>query len=295
MAQRHRARQPLFHSDVYVAPYASIRRNDINLYPGDNTDANENSRPIASYMQQDLRAGLDLGMPRGTWGKACAGVAQVWTAYHPRSSIIKATDNGDGDWSYQAAALSGGSTSQTVDTVGLTIDQLDDLLFPRHGFYLDSGAQFSLSQIDGSYNIAQARGLWAMSHGIYSVNAAIEAGGQFGGNRETPAYLFNLGGFQRLSAYAPDQFSGSYIRYGRVTGFAQRSKFDSGPLRGVLAGASLEAGNVWNSPQHFARGPWLTSASVFAGSTTVTGPVYLGLALAPGGTYNVYFQLGNRF
>lgn len=251
------------------------------------------SVPAQSLTSGTLR--LDLGMPRGTWGKARAGVAQVWTAYHPRSSIIKATDNGDGDWSYQDAALSGGSTSQTVGTVGLTIDQLDDLLFPRHGFYLDSGAQFSLSRIDGSYNIAQARGLWAMSHGIYSVNAAIEAGGQFGGNRETPAYLFNLGGFQRLSAYAPDQFSGSYIRYGRVTGFAQRSKFDSGPLRGVFAGASLEAGNVWNSPQHFARGPWLTSASVFAGSTTVTGPVYLGLALAPGGTYNVYFQLGNRF
>ncbi|MFX1676321.1 patatin-like phospholipase family protein [Paraburkholderia sp. A2WS-5] len=292
---RTELRQPLLHSDVYVAPYASIRRNDINLYPDDNTDAKENSRPIASYMQQDLRAGLGLGVPLGTWGKARAGIAQVWTAYHPRSSIITATDNGEGDWSYQAAALSAGSTSQTVGTVGMTVDQLDDSLFPRHGFYLDSGAQFSLNRNDGSYNIAQARGLWAASHGIYSVNAALEAGGQFGGNRDSSAYMFNLGGFQRLSAYAPDQFSGSYILYGRVTGFAQLSKFDSGPLRGVFAGASLEAGNVWNSPQHFARGPWLTSASVFAGSTTVIGPVYLGLAMAPGGTYNVYFQLGNRF
>nr|WP_237179685.1 patatin-like phospholipase family protein [Paraburkholderia sacchari] len=288
-------RQPLFHSDVYVAPYASIRRNVINFYPDDNTDAKENSRPLASYMQQELRAGLNLGVPLGNWGAARAGVAQVWTAYHPRSSIILATDNGNGDWSFQANALAVGSTSQTVAALGLTIDQLDDSLFPRHGFYLDSNAQLSLSQNDDSYNLAQARGLWAASHGIYSVNAALEAGGQFGGNRDAPAYLFNLGGFQRLSAYAPDQFSGGYILYGRVTGFAQLSRFDSGPLRGVFAGASLEAGNVWNSARHFARGPWLTSASVFAGSTTVIGPVYLGLAVAPGGTYNVYFQLGNRF
>lgn len=288
---RTELRQPVFGSDMYVAPYASIRRNDVNLY-GDNETSGQ---PFASYVQQDVRTGVDLGVPLGTGGLVRVGVAQVWTAYHPRSSVLTATDNGNGEVNYEATAWSSDSTTQTVGTIGLKIDQLDDPVFPRHGFYLDTNVQASLSQDDGSYNIASMRGLWAASHGIYSVNAAIEAGGPFGGNRGAQAYMFSLGGFQRLSAYAQDEFSGGYILYGRATGFAQLSKADTGPLRGVFAGASLEAGNVWNMPQRFARGPWLTSASVFVGSTTVIGPVYLGFAMAPGGTYNIYFQLGNRF
>ncbi|MFD1561774.1 patatin-like phospholipase family protein [Paraburkholderia silviterrae] len=287
---RTELRQPVF-GDVYVAPYAGIRRNDINLYSDDVT----NSEPIAKYVQQDVRAGIDIGVPLGNWGEVRAGVAQVWTSYKARSSILAMTDNGNGDWSFGTTQVTPESTSQAVGNVGIKIDQLDDPLFPRHGFYLDSNVQVSLTQSDGSYNLAHARGLWAASHGIFSVNAAIEVGGKFGADRGAPTYVFNLGGFQRLSAYAQDQFSGDYILYGRTTGFAQLSKADTGPLRGVFAGASLEAGNVWTWSRQFARGPWLTSASVFVGSTTMIGPVYLGFAMAPRGIYNVYFQLGNRF
>jgi NTE family protein len=98
-----------------------------------------------------------------------------------------------------------------------------------------------------------------------------------------------------LSAYEQDQFSGPYILYGRLTGLVEISKDSSGPLQAVFTGLSLEGGNVWNTSKQFARGPWLSSASVFVGTTTLIGPIYLGVAVAPGGVHNFYFQLGNRF
>jgi NTE family protein len=287
---RTELRQPVF-GNVYVAPYALIRRKDINLYGGDDGSG----LPLASYVQQELRAGVDAGVPLGSWGEVRAGIAQVHTSYQARSSILAAVDNGDGSQTLESGALALDSTTQTVAEVGLKIDQLDDPVFPRHGFFLNARMQTSLVSSDGKASGAYARGLWAVSRGGFSVNAAVEAGGQFGGNPDTPVYFFNLGGFQRLSAYAEDQFSGPYILYGRLTGFAQLSKADTGPVRGIFAGLSLEGGNVWNTSQNFARGPWLSSVGAFVGTTTAVGPVYFGFAMAPGGVHNIYFQLGNRF
>jgi len=287
---RTELRQPVF-GQVYLAPYASIRRNDVNVY-GDN---DTNGRPVASYLQQDMRVGLDIGVPLGHWGEARAGVARARTSFQPRSSILAQVDEGDGTGGWQISKLSFSSLTQTVATVSVKIDQLDDPVFPRHGFYVDTRAEVGLGSEEDSYDIAQARGLWAASHGIFSLNAAFEVGGPTGGKRDAPAYVFSLGGFQRLSAYAQDQFSGAYILYGRLTGLAQLAKGGSGPLRGLFAGLSLEAGNVWNTSKEFAHGPWLSSTSVFVGTTTAIGPVYFGVAVAPRGVHNVYFQLGNRF
>ncbi|WP_322070312.1 patatin-like phospholipase family protein [Paraburkholderia bannensis] len=287
---RTELRQPLFGSSVYIAPYASVRRNDVNLYADDET-----ALPLASYVQQNLRAGVDIGVPLGNWGEARVGVAQVHTSYQPRSSVLTAFDNGDGSAFVQSGALSLQSTTQTVGEIGLKVDQLDDVVFPRRGFLFDAGAQMSIAGSNGSADVARVRALWAASRGRFSVNAAVEAGGQVGGNRDAPAYLFSLGGFQHLSAYAQDQFSGPYILYGRLTGFAQISKADTGPMRGIFTGVSLEGGNVWGESQRFARGPWLSSVSAFVGTTTMIGPLYFGFAMAPGGVRNVYFQLGNRF
>ncbi|WP_322059094.1 patatin-like phospholipase family protein [Paraburkholderia sp. J63] len=287
---RTELRQPVL-GRVYLAPYASILRNDVNFY----ADNDVKERPVAAYVQQELRAGLDVGVPLGNWGEARAGIAKVRTSYQPQSSILTQVDSGDGSSMLTVGSLAAFAVTQTVAGIGVKIDQLDDSLFPRHGLYVDTRAELGLGGADDRYDIAYLRGLWAASRGVVSMNAAVEVGGQIGGNRTSPSYLFSLGGFQRLSAYGQDQFSGPCILYGRVTGLAQLSKGDSGPLRGIFAGMSVEGGNVWNSPQQFAHGPWLSSVSAFVGTTTAIGPLYFGAAVAPRGVHSVYFQLGNRF
>ncbi|WP_175950763.1 patatin-like phospholipase family protein [Burkholderia sp. BCC0405] len=283
-------RQPVL-GEIYLAPYAAIRRNNVNLY----VDNDVNKRPSAALVQQDIRVGMDLGVPLGNWGEVRGGIARVRTSWSPRSSALSVVDIGDGAAELRADDLSLSSSTQTVASLGLTIDQLDDPVFPRSGIYFNTRAEMGLGGEDSRYDIARASGLWATSRGPFSVNAAFELGGQIGPKRELPAYLFSLGGFQRLSAYPQDKFSGAYIMYGRLTGLAQISKGNSGPLRGVFAGLSLEGGNVWNESRQFARGPWLSSASTFLGTVTAIGPVYLGFAVAPHGVRSVYFQLGNRF
>ncbi|NYH23330.1 outer membrane translocation and assembly module TamA [Paraburkholderia bryophila] len=243
--------------------------------------------------QQEFRVGLNAGLPLGKLGEIRAGIARVHTSSTLMTAAPTVMVSLDGDDSV-SVPIAPDSSSETVGRVEFEIDQLDDVLFPRHGYYVDGYAEMALDQSEGRYNTAHIRALWAESFGRHSLNAAFETGGQFG-NKDVGRYTFDLGGFQHLAAYAQNQFSGNYVMYGRLTYLAQLKHFNSGPIRGTFAGASLEAGNVWNSSSAFARGPWRASASAFLGATTSFGPVYLGVAMAPGGARNVYFQLGNQF
>lgn len=280
-------RQPIF-GQVYLAPYASIRRTQENYYlPGF-----VNGPPLSTYMQQVVSVGIDIGVPLGNWGDARVGIAEKRDTFQVQSSFVS-IDKTDTLAAVERQSIP--PMSQTVAQAGLTIDQLDDPIFPRRGFRLETHAEADLRNGEYSYDMVYGRGLWAASHGIFSVNAAFEAGGQLGSKLGSPVNYFNLGGFQHLSAYAQDQLNGPYILYGRVTGLAELSKSGSGPLRATFAGVSLEGGNVWDSSKQFARGPWLSSIGAFVGATTVIGPAYLGFAMGPGGVNSVYFQLGNRF
>lgn len=284
---RTELRQPVFSVDgIYVSPFASFKRNQADIYddsvPGD-------SLPIIKLQQREVRAGLNAGYPLGRLGEIRAGIARVNTSY--ASMMAPETYMADGEASPAPRAY---SNSQTVGRVEVEIDQLDDALFPRHGYYVNGYAEMALDRDEGKYNTARIRTLWAESFGRHSLNAAFEAGGLFG-KTGTTAYPFSLGGFQHLAAYAQDQFSGQYAMYGRLTYLAQLKRFNSGVVRSLFAGTSLEAGNVWNSASDFGRRPWRTSTSAFLGAKTPLGPLYLGVAVAPGGTHNVYFQVGNQF
>jgi NTE family protein len=92
---------------------------------------------------------------------------------------------------------------------------------------------------------------------------------------------FTLGGFQRLSAYAPDQFSGNYLLYGRITYLNDR--VNAPGLRTTVFGSSPEVGDVWLRRRNFGSGPYKSSASLFIGGNSVIGPLYFGVAAAPQG------------
>ncbi|WP_144137963.1 patatin-like phospholipase family protein [Paraburkholderia sp. BCC1884] len=284
-------RQPLFSQDgIYVAPFATFKRNQLDVY---DDDAPDGQPPAMKLRLQEMRVGLNAGLPLGKLGEIRASVERVKTSYSLLTAAPMFVIPLDGDET-EVIQQTPGSSSQTVGRLEVEIDQLDDALFPRHGYYIDGYAEMALDQSEGSYNTAHLRTRWAASYGAHTVNAAFEAGGQFG-NKDVNAYTFSLGGFQHLAAYAQDQFNGNYVMYGRLTYLAQLKHFNSAPIRDTFGGASAEVGNVWNGGASFGRGPWRSSASVFLGATTSLGPIYLGFAMAPGGVRNVYFQLGNQF
>lgn len=274
-------RQPL--SSVfgyYVAPYVEYQSRYANLY--------DNDIRLTRYHLQTERAGLDFGLPLARLGDFRIGLAYA----HGFASPV-----------FNLPADASGKTLLFPDIYGrqlttrarLVIDQLDDPLFPRKGYYTELRAERSLVSNDGGFTELYGKAMAAAAIGRHSVNASIEGGKDIGGTNVTNPFGFTLGGFRHLAAYAADQLAGTSMVYAQVTYMNQVANFTAGPFRGVFAGLSAEVGNVWNISDQLGSGPLKRSISLFTGLTSSMGPVYFGLALAPGGRRNVYFQFGHTY
>jgi len=67
------------------------------------------------------------------------------------------------------------------------------------------------------------------------------------------------------------------------------------PVKALFVGTSAEFGNVWSLDSPISAGPLKQSYSFFTSMTTSFAPLYVGVALAPGGRRNFYFQLGRTY
>ncbi|SFB11102.1 NTE family protein [Collimonas sp. OK607] len=284
-------RQPIWGQvGLYVAPYAEFGRRHLDLY-SDN-DATSSTVPVTAYRVDTTKIGVDLGIPIGRLGEFRTGINYQWLVAKPSYNIPLGDELPDGI--FQSFRI-----KQPVFRAQLTIDQLDDPLFPRKGYYLSVVSNVGFGGADNSYSDSQGKALWAISRGGNTLNVALEAAGTYGNEANDASgnggLGFSLGGFQHLSAYAPDQFNGNYLLYGRLTYLRDMPGLDLPGLRNTVLGTSLEVGDVWQTRTAFGTGPYKKSASMFLGGSSFLGPLYFGLALAPRGVWNVYLQLGRVF
>nr|WKF60596.1 putative NTE family protein [Paraburkholderia busanensis] len=281
-------RQPLSSSfGYYVAPYVDFQRRYANIY-NDSGDVK-----YTQYLLQTERVGLDFGLPLARLGDFRIGVAYAHGYGSPRYNLP--IDDGDDGGPNSPLLFPDISGRQLSARARLVIDQLDDPLFARKGYFGELRAERSLFAGDDSFTEVYGKALVAASYGRHSINASIEGGNDFGGTNLTNPFGFTLGGFQHLSAYAADQLSGNSMVFGQVTYMNQLATFNASPIRGLFAGLSLEAGNVWNRDSDFGSGPLKRSVTIFTAVTSSFGPMYLGVAFAPGGRSNFYFQLGHTY
>jgi len=281
-------RQPVFdRQGFYIAPYAEYGRKRVDLFS--DTASPSSTVPLTAFRVETAMAGMDLGVPIGRLGEFRAGMNYQQVRYTPAYSLSTSRER----------LFPSGYVRQPTVRAQLTIDQLDDPLFPRNGYYLFAINQLAFGGADNRYNDARAKTLWATSYGRHTLNLAAEAAVTYGDHRSDNSFSgglgFTLGGFQHLSAYAPDQFSGNYLLYGRVTYLNDLREFILPGLRTTVVGASLEGGDVWLRRRNFGTGPYKSSASLFIGGNSVIGPLYFGFAAAPQGVWNLYLQLGRVF
>ncbi|WP_408525706.1 patatin-like phospholipase family protein [Paraburkholderia fungorum] len=277
-------RQPLSNSfGYYVAPYAEFQRRYANLY-----DDSGNVK-LTQYRLQTERAGLDFGLPLARLGDFRIGVAYAHGFASPQYNL-PLEDGPNSPLLFQDI-----DGRQLSARARLVIDQLDDPLFARKGYFGELRVERSLFAGSNSFTEVYGKGIVAASYGRHSINASIEAGNDFGNTNLTNPFGFTLGGFQHLSAYAADQLSGNSMVYGQVTYMNQLATFNASPIRGLFAGLSVEAGNVGTPGSQFSSGPLKRSVTVFTALTSSFGPMYLGVAFAPGGRSNFYFQLGHTY
>ncbi|MFD1029265.1 patatin-like phospholipase family protein [Paraburkholderia sabiae] len=278
-------RQPLSGAfGYYVAPYVEFERRYVNIYQDDPWVK------LTQYRQQTERAGLDFGLPLSNLGDFRIGLAYAHGYSSPQYNTLQ--ENDDGTTSLLFPDIYG---RQLTARARLVIDQLDDSLFPRRGYFAELRVERSLFTQTNSFTEAYGKGLVAASYGRHSITAGIEAGNDFGSVNPINPFGFTLGGFQHLSAYATDQLAGNSMLYGQVTYMNRLAVFDASPIRGLFAGMSLEAGNVWQGNIQNGGGPLKRSITFFMSATTSFGPVYVGAAFAPGGRNNFYIQLGHTY
>ncbi|AOK31589.1 MULTISPECIES: patatin-like phospholipase family protein [Burkholderia] len=291
-------RQPLLNRPgLYVAPYAEYQRRFVNMYDDD--------VKFTQYRLQTQRVGVDVGWPIGHLGDFRIGLAYAHGTGAPTYNLPL----DEGDLFPSRVFLFPGLSAHALSVrARLVIDQLDDPLFPRRGYFTEFRAERSLSTRSsdtlGDFfdNAADARHtevygklMVAQQLGRHSVSATIEGGKIFGGKNLLNMFNFTLGGFQHLSAYAADQLTGDALVYGQVTYMNQLMTFNASPVKALFVGASAELGNVWNGGARIGGSTLKQSYTFFTSLTTSFGPVYMGVALAPGGRRNLYLQLGRTY
>ena len=102
---------------------------------------------------------------------------------------------------------------------------------------------------------------------------------------------FSLGGFHQLSGYEPGQIDGNYLLFGRLT---YTHRLDQAPVltRGWFAGATLEAGNAWDTRSQASLTDLRLGSSLFVGAATGLGPLYFSLTYAPRGSTGMVLFIG---
>lgn len=279
-------RQPLSASTgLYVAPYAEYQRRFANVYLDD--------IKLTQYRLQTERAGIDFGIPIRRLGDFRIGLAYAHGHASPDYNVpADFGPNGEPT----AFLFDGTNGRQLSARARLLIDQLDDPQFPRKGYFGELRVEHSFVSSEAQqYTEVFGKAMVAQQFGRHSVNASIEAGKSFGGVSPVNLLDFTLGGFQHLAAYAADQLNGNALVYGQVTYMNQLMTFNASPVKALFVGASAELGNVWSLDSPVSAGPLKQSYSFFTSLTTSFGPLYVGVALAPGGRHNLYFQLGRTY
>lgn len=172
-------------------------------------------------------------------------------------------------------------------------DGLDNTWFPTSGTLHRLLYRYASDELGASLDFRQASadGVLALSHGknIFALN--YEIGYSFDDKAPFERW-YRLGGLGRLSGLAPDQLSGRHIGF---AGLTYRRRINSLDLFKVYAGATLEAGNVWNFGNEMRFDDLRYSGSLFVGVDSPIGPVYFAVGHSDNGDNAVYFYLGDPF
>ena len=265
-------------NDWFLAGYGELQRRELAVY---NSDSGAERGRFNRGMG---RIGIDLGQPWGRLGEVRIGYTHVVDRSSP--DIL-------------APEYTGPRQSQTVREGGLrlavVLDQLDFANFPQHGYRVEAETvtgrhEDSLASGSEPFTRLEAQGSVVGSWGRHTLNgyARVQSAGS---SALTGLGRYALGGFQQLSGYRTGQLEGNSVLFGRLAYYLRTTE---APVftRGFFVGGSLEAGNAWDRWRDVSLGDLRTGMSLFVGSDTGLGPIYLGVTYAPRGSSGLYLFIG---
>jgi NTE family protein len=268
--------QPLdYKSRWFVNPQIEFARSNSGVF--DNIGFQ-----IAQVDADNLLLSLDVGRQFGNWGEFRVGVTQIYS---------------DSELRIGPPDLTGGSSETTVLTAAFEVDTIDHIAVPRSGtiFGLDwVGARESL----GSDITADIVSLNFLKPQTWGRNTLLHWWDFSSTTKDSTVGLdpVSLGGLFSLSGYSPNELNGKHGAIGRVLYYrALGDRAVPGLNTSIYLGASLEAGNVWQSTNAISFDNTLIAGSLFIIFDTVVGPLYIAYGAAEGGRRSGYLFLGQTF
>ncbi|MDC8011181.1 patatin-like phospholipase family protein [Tahibacter soli] len=263
------------HGQYYVAPYLDYRANNIPI--GSGIDLNET---LAEYRRSRSIAALELGYtPDATWRFS-------GTIEYGYDSVKRRVGTPD-----LPASL-----DQTFGGVKLQVtrDSLDDSGFPTRGSRLDLSDELLLTELgsESAANVVRLNWDTAFSYGAnrWLVGTRLHSAG---GDGDLLSTFGTLGGLANLSGFTENQLLAGQTALGRVVYYRRltdATKLISVP---VYAGASLEAGGIWDTRDEVRGKDLVGAGSLFLGIDTFLGPVFVGYGHAQGGHNSFYLTFGS--
>lgn len=263
--------QPLpNHPMFFVNPLLGYQEETVNLL--------EDGEVLAAYDVKEWGAEFGFGREFGQWGEARVGVRY-----------------GDGEVERQIGdpSLPEFDFTRGEFFVRLALDEWDSLNFPRHGTI--AGAEWLGSRgalgADDTFDQVRLNAGFAYTHdrttlllnGFYNATVSGTAPIQS---------EFRLGGFGQLSGLGANEISGQHSALVVASAYRQVTDF---ALLPVYFGLTYERGNAWQQRSDMSLGDAISTGSVWLGTDTVLGPVYVSYGRAEGGRESIYFFMGRPF
>ena len=267
--------QPLdYASRWFVNPQLELGRFNTGLF--------DEGRQLARLRSDQATLSLDGGRQFGNWGEFRLG--------YQRSRSNDKLQIG-------LPAPTGGSLDLGGVFANLGHDTIDRVAVPRSGTLFNvtvSTFRESLGS-DASFDLGR---LFLLKPQTWGKNTLLHWW-DFGSTLDAEApglEPFSLGGFFSLSGYAPDELSGRHFGIGRLIYYRRLGDQVLPVLDSqIYAGASFEAGNVWDRRSDISFGDSLKAGSVFFVFDTLVGPLYLAYGRGQGGRESAYLFLGQTF
>lgn len=234
----------------------------------------------------DLRASgagarLDLGRQWGKYAELRAG----WSIQALRTRPEPALDR-----------LEPASIDRRAYRFRLTIDQLDNVNFPRRGLFAESECErIATSLVEARhYDRCEAAALLAVTRGANTLLLGGRIGSALGATLPT-IDQFTLGGLGQISGLRPDQLRGDSYTLGRLLYLRQLSALPPGLGTGIYVGVSLELGQIQAGGRTLYGDGATAAGAAFVGAETVLGPLYLAFGRTWRGDGAAYLYLGRTF
>lgn len=268
--------------DWFVAGWAEANQRKQIVY--NDNDPDNTSLGQARVVRRDASVGVDLGQPWGRWGEVRLGVVRQIRYAKPDLITLLSPEFGKLRWTSNESGL-------RLKTV---VDQLDYANFPQHGYRFtaeaEAGRQDNKNLNSGKFVRVSADGTMVQSFGGHTLSWYMR-GVAVQQPDDSGLGGYTLGGFHQLSGYQPNQLSGNALLFTRATYYRRLN--DSPFLsRGFFVGGTLEAGNTWTSRRDINPKDLRYAGSIFLGSDTGLGPLYVGLGYAPKAGTSLYVFIG---